>query len=77
MWRPEGWEKVIEKLEEDYFEGTGGNNAENSGFSMGLQAGADAMLTHLLSQEHEDWLATAEGQEAKGQWVYIPEEKEE
>ena len=39
-----------------------------------FEIGADAMLVYLKSQEHEDWLATEEGQNSKGAWYYIPDE---
>ena len=38
-------------------------------------AGADAMLEYLFSQEHQDWLATPEGELCKGKWVFIPVEQ--
>ncbi|KKN57555.1 hypothetical protein LCGC14_0561010 [marine sediment metagenome] len=37
-----------------------------------VEAGADALLHHLFSQEHQDWLATEEGKACKGRWVFIP-----
>ena len=36
------------------------------------EAGADAIVRHLLSQEHQDWLDT-EGMSCRGRWVFIPE----
>lgn len=38
------------------------------------EAGWDACITHLKSQEHADWSATEEGQSSKGEWYFIPEE---
>ncbi len=38
------------------------------------EAGADAMLSSLMSQEHADWLSTEEGQSSKGEWYYIPDQ---
>jgi len=46
-WRPEGLAEHLGKLFEGYAEGTGGNNAENSGYYLGLEDGADAMLDAL------------------------------
>ena len=38
-----------------------------------FEAGADAIVTYLLSQKHQDWLATEEGESASGTWVFIPD----
>ena len=40
-----------------------------------FEAGADAMLEYLFSQEHQDWLATLEGETCRGRWVFIPDEQ--
>ncbi len=72
MYRPEGWENPHPAIAS----GLPTNDWCYSQYDLAdaYEAGVNAILTYLLSQEHQDWLATAEGEQAKGQWVFIPEE---
>jgi len=72
MYRPEGWQNPHP------YKVTIEHDERLEGFVQGrheiFEAGADAMLVGLTSQEHQDWLATPEGESRKGKWVFIPDD---
>lgn len=71
MYRPEGWENPYKAENE---------NTEFYG-DFGLlrrdlfEAGADAMLKALRGQDHDDWLATEQGESRDGIWRFIPNDE--
>lgn len=68
IFRPEGWENPYEPDGYKTDEYLDHGSRDKSTF----EAGADAMLEGLLSQKHQDWLATCEGEALAGRWVFIP-----
>ena len=58
-YRPKGWENPYKKW----------GVPEDA-----YEAGADAILDYLTSQEHQDWLADTDGRSCAGRWIFLPEE---
>ena len=71
MWRPKNWKNI----NPEYGEVT--TNDYLYAISVSFEAGADAMLEYLLSQKHDDWLGTEEGESYSGRWRFIPKENDE
>jgi len=70
-WRPEGWENKYDKTpwhtDVDW---------QQEDVAIGFEAGADAMLEALKGQGHQNWLASIEGENCQGKWVFIPDEEQ-
>lgn len=76
MWRPDNWEyQHATKCDIDKNPEKTWDVAHSYGWRDGYEVGADAMLQHLFSQEHQNWLATPEGEASDGRWTFIPEDK--
>lgn len=72
-WRSDGWVNPYYSEQQQGGETLLVVTPESESF----EAGADAIYKYLLSQTHQDWLATEEGENCKGKWVFIPEEVKE
>ena len=73
MYRPKNWGRRVGGIIKNREPVFASDRLRENRFM--VEAGADAMLEALESQEHQDWLATPEGESCSGRWIFIPDEK--